>query len=241
MPPDKEEPPLPPPGWYHDPYGMAPQRWWDGGKWTDRTAGAKPSNWQVWFTASPASLRVDRWLAGGAGLAAVVAAVIVVVTVVGGRPLPGVDLLLIPGIPLLGAGQVWAILVGRARMANANGGWRAKMSTQMKAQGNPRTFFFPWLPKQAAYGLPAAFFLGGGWLAAMTAFPALSQGSPTGGTPGCPWALEDHGTVNCVSHVTYERAGAAGERFAAGIIMGFFIVHCGAAASEIVRRRGSVG
>jgi hypothetical protein len=74
----------------------------------------------------------------------------------------------------------------------------------------------------------------------MTAFPALAQGSPTSGTPGCAWALEDHGTITCVSHATYQRAGAAVERFAAGVIMGFFIVHFGVTTSEIVRRRGSV-
>jgi hypothetical protein len=109
----------------------------------------------------------------------------------------------------------------------------------MRVQSNPRTFFFPGLPKQAAYGLFGVVFLG--WLAAVTAFPALSAGSPMTGlpAPGCPWALEDHGTITCVSHAAYQRAGAAGERFAAGVIMGFFVVHFGVMASEIVRRRGS--
>lgn len=27
--------PLPPPGWYPDPSGQAPQRWWSGAQWTD--------------------------------------------------------------------------------------------------------------------------------------------------------------------------------------------------------------
>jgi hypothetical protein len=184
-------------------------------------------------------LRVDRWLAAAAGLGAVVAAVIVLATVVGGRPLPGIGLLLIPGIPLLFGGQLWMILVMQARTPRVSGGWRAKMYAQMKVQRNPRKFLFPGLPKYAAYGLLCGAYLG--MLAAITAFPSLSQGSPTSGTTGWPWPLEDHGAVTCVSHATYLRAGAAGERFAAGIIMGFFIVHCGAAASEIVRRRGSVG
>lgn len=236
MPPGGDEPPLPPPGWYRDPYGMAAQRWWDGSKWTERTAGPKPSNWQDWATTSPASLRVDRWLAGAAGLGAVVAAVIVVATVISGRPLSGIGLLLIPGIPLVFGGQLWVILVLNARMPRLSGGWRARMSAQMKVQRNPRTFLFSGLSKQAAYGLLGAFFLG--WLAAMTAFPALSQGSPTTGTPGCPWALEDHGTVTCVSHNTYQRAGAAGERLAAGVIVGFFVIHFGVLTSEIARRRG---
>jgi hypothetical protein len=167
-----------------------------------------------------------------------VAAVIVVATVLGGR-LPEVALLLIPGIPLLVVGQLWAILVMKARMPSVSGGWRTRMSTQMRGQINPRTFFFPGLPKQAAYGVLDVFFLG--WPAAMTAFPSLSQGSPTTGTPGCPWPLEDHGTVTCVSHATYQRAGAASERFAAGVIMGFFVIHFGVATSEMVRRRGNVG
>ena len=168
-----------------------------------------------------------------------VAAVVVLATGLGGRPLPGIGLLLIPGIPLLFGGQLWMILVMQARMPRVSGGWRAKMSAQMKVQRNPRTFFFPGLPKQAAYGLLGVLFLA--WLAAMTAaIPASSQGSPTSGMPGCPWPLEDHGTITCVSHAAYLQAGAAVERFAAGVIMGFFVIHFGVVTSEIVRRRGSV-
>ncbi len=239
MPPDNEEPPLPPPGWYRDPYGMAAQRYWDGSKWKEQTAGPKPSNWQGWPTTSVASLWVDRGLAAAAGLGALVAAVVVLATGLGGRPLPGIGLLLIPGIPLLFGGQLWMILVMQARMPRVSGGWRAKMSAQMKVQRNPRTFFFPGLPKQAAYGLLGVLFLA--WLAAMTAaIPASSQGSPTSGMPGCPWPLEDHGTITCVSHAAYLQAGAAVERFAAGVIMGFFVIHFGVVTSEIARRRGSV-
>jgi hypothetical protein len=31
-------PPGPPPGWYPDPWNLAPQRWWDGVAWTAHTA-----------------------------------------------------------------------------------------------------------------------------------------------------------------------------------------------------------
>ena len=31
--------PSAPPGWYADPWGVAPARWWDGGAWTPHTAG----------------------------------------------------------------------------------------------------------------------------------------------------------------------------------------------------------
>ena len=33
-----ESSPLPAPGWYHDPYGSAQARWWDGQQWTANTA-----------------------------------------------------------------------------------------------------------------------------------------------------------------------------------------------------------
>ena len=35
-----------PPGWYHDPLGHAPMRWWDGTRWTEHTAewtGIRPA------------------------------------------------------------------------------------------------------------------------------------------------------------------------------------------------------
>lgn len=34
------EGPLPPPGWYPDPWGTAPLRWWNGQQWTPRTRAA---------------------------------------------------------------------------------------------------------------------------------------------------------------------------------------------------------
>lgn len=109
------------------------------------------------------------------------------------------------------------------------------MTAQMRNQMNPRKFFFSSLPKAPAYGFMAVFFLG--WLAGMTAFPALSQGNPGHGTPECPWPLDNHGAVSCVSHSTYDRAGAAGERLAAGVFIGFFAIHIGVAVDDIVRRR----
>jgi uncharacterized protein len=30
-------------GWYPDPYGQAPQRWWDGGQWTGRVSATSGS------------------------------------------------------------------------------------------------------------------------------------------------------------------------------------------------------
>jgi hypothetical protein len=48
---------VPPPGWYADPHGERPLRWWDGTAWTDRTSwggppqvGVTPRAWWVWIT-----------------------------------------------------------------------------------------------------------------------------------------------------------------------------------------------
>jgi hypothetical protein len=71
-------------------------------------------------------------------------------------------------------------------------------------------------------------------------FPVPISGQPHERNARLSWALDDHDTISCVSHATYQRAGAAGERFAAGVITAFFVVHFGVATSEIVRRRGSV-
>jgi len=44
----------------------------------------------------------------------------------------------------------------------------------------------------------------------------------------------------CVSRATYVHVGGAEQRFAAGILGGFFAVHLGVSAAELARRRGTV-
>jgi hypothetical protein len=111
------------------------------------------------------------------------------------------------------------------------------MSAQ--AQRNPRLFLFPDLPKAVGYGLTGVFVAA--WLAAMTA--PMNYGRPVAGMMmmGCPWPLNDHGVITCVSHATYNRAGAADERFVCGILLFFFALHFGVIASEILRRRRDAG
>ncbi len=45
---------LPPAGWYADPWGIEPWRWWDGAAWTGWTGGTRPRGW------FPARRPVDR-------------------------------------------------------------------------------------------------------------------------------------------------------------------------------------
>lgn len=37
-PPPPQASPPPPPGWFPDPHGQAPLRWWDGSRWTEHTS-----------------------------------------------------------------------------------------------------------------------------------------------------------------------------------------------------------
>lgn len=192
--------------------------------------------WRWWITESPASLVIDRLLALAAAIGLLVAAAIVLGTLITDRPIPAGGLLLVPGIPIVFAGQLWAIFVLNSRMPRPWGGWWARWSAQVKVQWNPRTFFFPSLPRTYAYALIAVAFFG--WLAALASFPGLVQGNPVDPMPGCPWPLMNHGFVTCVSQTGYEDAGASGERFASGILMFFFGMHFGVAYNELVRRSG---
>jgi hypothetical protein len=91
------------------------------------------------------------------------------------------------------------------------------------------------LPARAAYALTILGFLG--WLAGMTAFPALTLGGTNGSTPGCPYQLSNHGSLSCVSLTTYQHVGAAEQRLAAGTLLFFFAFHFAVAWGEVLRRR----
>jgi len=214
-------------------------RWWDGHRWYDPNAPVgpvAPSKWQLWFTTSGTSLLVEQWLAVGAGAAAVVTGSLVIYALLGGGPVPYIAFALVLGTPLLAVGQLWAIGLINARSPSSRRNWRERKAAQLQVWANPRRFFFPALPNWAAYSLFAVLMAG--WLAALTAFPALTRGDPVAATPGCPWPLNDHGTITCVSHATYQQVGVAGERFASGILFCFFALHFGVLTSEVIRRRG---
>jgi hypothetical protein len=164
----------------------------------------------------------------------VASAVVVAIAVLGKQAIPSAAVLLLPAIPAVFVGQLWVIAVLTSRMPKPAGGWRVRMSAQMQARRNWRTMWLGGLPKAGQYLVMGSFAVG--WVAAMTAFPSLSKGNPTDGSPGCPWALENHGSVTCVSHSEYQRAQMGGQRLAAGVMMGFFAIHFGVATSEVRRR-----
>ncbi len=62
-------PPVTPPGWYQDPWGQAPVRWWDGATWTAHLGGFSPQQqdhpWLQTATAADArTLLAKERLAG---------------------------------------------------------------------------------------------------------------------------------------------------------------------------------
>jgi len=199
-----------------------------------RSENPRP-RWHGWITNSPESFVIDVWLSRVTAVALVVAVGMVVFTVFVRRPIHGASVLLVAALPVVAFGQCWMIGVLNARNPKPPGGWRAQVAQQRRLQANPRKFFFAGLPKAIGSALVVVFFLC--WLAAVTAFADLSKGSPTSSTATCRWPVSNHAVVTCVSREAYERAGAAEQRLAAGVLAGFFSAHFGAATSEIVRRR----
>jgi hypothetical protein len=215
-----------PPGWYPDPYGPG-WRWWNGIAWTEFTSPrSERSRWMGFGILAPVLAVLDA-------LATVVSAGLIVAALVLLRPLPGVGALLVPAIPLLFGGQIWAIIIVNKR----NRVRRSRLKGLRKLWASSTRFqdFFGPLPSRTVATIAGVFFLG--WLSAMTAFPGLSQGGPSGASPECPYQLNNHGTYACVSKARYQQAGAAEQRLAAGVMLGFFSVHLGVAYSEVVRRR----
>lgn len=214
-------------------------RWWDGQAWTEHTVrsdGTSSDRARSWLLSAPASLRIDKLLAALAGFAALVAVVVIATDLLTDQPVSGLDLLLVPAVPLLAAGQVWAIIVVNARGPRIRGTWRTRMATASASRRGQLVRFFGGLPEGARVGLVVLFVLA--WLSAITAFPAISNGGPVASTPNCPWPLSNHGDLTCVTHDAYLHAGASLQRFAAGILAGFFLMHFGVAMSEVLRRLG---
>jgi hypothetical protein len=188
-----------------------------------------------WILTSPESLKIDRLLFFCDAVAAFVTASIVIHALVWNRPLSGVAPLLIFGIPLLAFGQVWMIVAQNARRPKRVREGPIRRLDRLGLTGERPTFFFGGLSRREKFAGYGVFFAA--WLAGITAFPSISNGSPTTPTIGCPWPLVDHGVQTCVSHSAYLAAGVGLQRFAVGVLLGFYSVHAASNLSEIRLRR----
>jgi hypothetical protein len=197
----------------------------------------EPGDSDPWLITSPTSLLIDRFFVFLDGAAVVIALAVVLSDIVRRKPVNGLALLLVVGIPLIFFGQLWVIVVSIARGPQSAG---RRLSERLGLTGNQpsqMSRLFAGLPRFAVVGVFAAFGLG--WLSAITAFSSATNGSPaTPGTSHCAWPVSNHGVTTCVTHVAYLQAGAALQRFAAGILMGFFVIHFGVLLSETRRRSG---
>jgi hypothetical protein len=168
-------------------------------------------------------------LALGAAAGAIICLAVTAATFVLRRPIEGIGVLLIPGIPVLIAGQLAMMAIWRSNRRNSTETPRWASFTEFRR-------LFTGLP-----GPAAAFFIAlclGGWLAGMTTFGAASQGEPVASaTAPCQHRHNEHGTITCQSQRQYERAGVVNQRFAAGFLLSAFSVHTGVLLSAAMRQR----
>jgi hypothetical protein len=178
----------------------------------------------------PGGRRSARILAVADVIAIAVALALIAATVVLGRPLGGIQLLLAPGILLLIVGQVCAIVVMRARRPPRTSRWLLRGARpRSSGRGNLSSYYGP-VDGRISWLVGALCVIG--FLSFITGIFFTFHGSPAGAGGGCAYRLSAHGVYTCVSRSTYELAGAALQRMVAGIFLFFYAMHCYAALAS---------
>jgi hypothetical protein len=206
----------------------------DGPDTDDELGGLGGLNWspvgQTDDSGWPGGRRSARIVAAADVLAIVVTLTVIVATLIAGRPLGGLNLLLAPGILLLIVGQVCAIVLVRARRLSGTGRRRYRGSGSISQDLD--SYFGP-LDRRAAVAVTVLCFVG--LLSFITGIFFTFHGSPVGPGGGCAYRLSSHGVTTCVSASAYRLAGAAQQRMVVGIFVFFYAIHVYAAlaASEL--------
>jgi hypothetical protein len=140
-------------------------------------------------------------------------------------------LLIVPAGLLLFSGQIAAIvaLFGEPREGSST---RRKISWDFVTHGDVRVYALQVV-------MLAAFYLAIFQAQSVTSSPFWNEGNPAPPTSGCPWPLDSHGTITCVSHSVYVAAGTGLQRFAGGIILGFFAFQLAVLIGFISKRPAS--
>jgi len=172
-------------------------------------------------TGSPSARRVARRLAAADAAGIAVAVTLIAASLVRGGPAGGAGVLVDPGILLLVAGQVWAMLViwatqppGSVRRSLAGRGTTVSQ--------NLHAYFGP--VDHRVTRAPAALCVIG-FVSFFTGMLSARQGGPAGPGGGCAYRLQNHGAYTCVSKTAYDLAGAGVQRIACGIFLFFFAMH----------------
>ena len=182
--------------------------------WSDRIFGATdPFGWgdlkdRSWFRP------LCRWLIVAEVLGLVIAGSYVLHARDSGTSWPAGPLLIVPAGLLLFCGQITAIVApfGERREGSST---RRKISWDFVTHGNVRVYALQVV-------MLAIFYLAIFQAQSVSSSPFWNEGNPAPPTSVCPWPLDNHGSISCVSHSVYVAAGTGLQRFAAGIILGFF-------------------
>lgn len=181
-------------------------------------------------TGFPGGRRAARILAVADGTAIAIALALIAATLILGRPIGGVALLLGPGILLLVVGQVCAIVAMRARRPRRTGRrFRPSVGRRRSISGDLSSYFGP-LDRRVARAVGVLSVIG--FLSFITGIIFTLRGGPAGSGGGCAYRLQGHGIYTCVSKTAYDLAGAALQRMVAGIFLFFYAMHFYAALAS---------
>lgn len=160
-----------------------------------------------------------------------VALALILASVIRGRPVDGTDALVAPGALLLAGGQVWAILVAEARRPSSAGTGRGRSISQ-----DLSSYFGP-LDRRITRTVAVLCVIG--FLSFITSFYFTARGGPAAPGGGCAYRVASHGVYTCVSRTSYDLAGAAEQRIAAGVFLFFYALHLYAAlaSGKSIRRQ----
>jgi hypothetical protein len=196
-----------------------------------------------WLTRSPAARRMTASLAVADLVAITVALAVIATSLIRGRPTTDAGVLLAPGIPLLAAGQVWAILVVDARRSRPTGrlgfnAWRPSRSRsrllpetdQGRSISRDLSSLFGPVDRRVTRIMAVLVVIG--VLSFFSAIFFVWNGSPAGPGGGCAYRLMSHAVYTCVSETAYNLAGAGIQRIAAGIFLSFYAMHLYAALAS---------
>lgn len=187
----------------------------------------------------PGGRRGARILAVADAAAIAIAVTLIAATLILGRPMSGVALLVGPGGLLLVVGQVAAIVVIRARRPSPTGRrFSSDPGRRRSISGDLRLSFGP-LDRRITGVVGALCVIG--FLSFITGIMFTFHGGPTGSGGGCAYRLQGHGIYTCVSKTAYDLAGAAQQRMVAGIFLFFYAMHFYAALASSQASRPNVG